>query len=45
MESSHSLHQNDDKLQTHQASALNAKMPILPKLMFVTSNIKLVYEM
>ena len=39
MESSHSLHQNGAKLQTHPRSTLNVKMPNLPKI-DVYSNIK-----
>ena len=32
IESSHSLRQNDAKLQTHPPSTLNVKMPNLPKI-------------
>ena len=32
IEPSHSLRQNDAKLQTHPASTVNAKMPNLPKI-------------
>ena len=32
IESSHSLHQNDAKLQTHPPSTLNVKIPNLPEI-------------
>ena len=32
IESSHSLRQNDTKLQIHPPSTLNVKMPNLPKI-------------
>ena len=41
MESSHSLHKNDAKFQTHPSSTLHIKMPDLPKIIVYNFSYKI----